>query len=293
MKAKSTSKPQEIFLQHPGKSFLINAITGCNLPFHFHAEIEILFCLNGTGTIMAGNYVNSFGEGDLFMIGKNLPHALIQTSEEANLICLQFDQDFLGKRFFYSREFKSVEDLLKRSSRGLKFKIDKEKFLPVFTAITSGESIVPVVSVLKALDLLSKERFESLNSIQFTHDAMGESDLEKINKVFDYTQEHFQETISLEQVSNLLNFTETSFCRYFKLYTGKSYFQYLNEIRIANACKLLIEFGNHDIEEICFSCGFNNPSTFYKQFKKIVKLTPKEYQVKAKKTLQSAVTMVA
>ena len=109
-----------------------------------------------------------------------------------------------------------------------------------------------------------------------------EKSSQKINKVYHYTIDHFREPISLAQVAALTNHSPAAFCRYFKTRTRKSYFQYLTEVRIAYACQLLME-GNLDVAEVCFASGFNNLSNFHKQFKKIVKFTPSEYQKKSKK----------
>jgi AraC-like DNA-binding protein len=140
------------------------------------------------------------------------------------------------------------------------------------------------MDVLAILDILAHaDDFTYLNSTSFLSEPNNQ-DSQKINKVFLHTEKHFMEPISLSEVAALLNITEAAFCRYFKVHTGKSYFQYLTEFRIAHACRMLIE-EDKDIAQVCFSSGFNNPSNFHKQFKKIVNLTPKAYRENGKKRI--------
>ena len=110
---------------------------------------------------------------------------------------------------------------------------------------------------------------------------MHEKSSQKINKVYLYTIEHFREPISLADVADLTNHSPAAFCRYFKTRTRKSYFQYLTEVRVAYACELLSE-GTLDVSEVCLSSGFNNLSNFHKQFKKVIKSTPSEYQKRSR-----------
>ena len=105
------------------------------------------------------------------------------------------------------------------------------------------------------------------------------SDNARIGAVLDHLINNFHTSISLKEISAIANLSETSFCRYFKLHTRKTFSTYLSEVRIGHACKLLTEM-NYSISQICFNCGFNNISNFNRQFKSIVKYTPKEYMIR-------------
>jgi AraC-like DNA-binding protein len=264
-----------------------------NNPWHFHPEVELFCCNEARGTNFIGNYVHSLEKGELLLIGKNLPHSrqvdktYDDKKEISGCIELKFREDFLGSNFFMLKEFAHIDALLKRAQKGIKFQ-DKTRgqVYPILQRIKGATGVTALMSVLSILDILARaDDFSLLNSAGFLNEP-NHQDSQKINKVFLYTEEHFREPIALSEVAALINITEAAFCRYFKVRTGKSYFQYLTEFRIFHACRMLLE-EDKDIAQVCFSSGFNNPSNFHKQFKKIVNLTPKAYRENGKKRVPS------
>lgn len=257
-----------------------------NNPWHYHPEIEILYCIKGKGTNFVGNNIRCIEEGELLMFGKNLPHTrqrdkcyyLEHPTEVPESIVIQFHEDFLGDRFFALKEFLHVGKLLDRARHGLKFfGRTKGTVVQKLEGISRTDTTASILELLAILDLLARsEEFVELNAVNYSSDV-HEKASQKINKVYHYTVEHFREPISLQQVASLTDHSPAAFCRYFKKRTRKSYFQYLTEMRIAYACELLME-GNLDVTRVCFSSGFNNLSHFHKQFKKVMKLTPSEYR---------------
>ncbi|HEY4207740.1 MAG TPA: helix-turn-helix domain-containing protein, partial [Puia sp.] len=115
-----------------------------------------------------------------------------------------------------------------------------------------------------------------LSSIGFQHD-FSEEESQRINAIYDYTLRHFSQKIYLEQVAAIVGLVPNSFCRYFKSRTGKTYTQFLTEIRVGHACKLLID-NRISIKQLCFESGFNNFTCFHKNFKMITGKSPQHYQ---------------
>lgn len=268
-----------------------------NNPWHFHPEIELLYCIKGKGTNFVGNCISGIEEGEILLFGKNLPHTrqrdkdyyLARPSESPSSVVVQFCEEFLGENFFKVQEFQSVATLLKRASRGIKF-FGKTRD-SVAPRLRKMHELTPVNAILELLSILEElaqsEDYVYLNHIDYVSSAHDKS-CEKINKVYNYTIEHFKDKIELSDVATLTNLSPAAFCRYFKTRTRKSYFNYLNEVRIAYACKLLME-GELDISQTCFASGFNNLSHFRKQFKSIVKMTPKEYKDRGARKVPAAV----
>lgn len=260
-----------------------------NNPWHYHPEIELLHCIKGKGTNFIGNSIWNIEEGELLLLGENLPHTrqrdrcyyTRRPNENPESIVVQFREDFLGSRFFSVREFAHIRSLLDRASRGIKFhgstrknaiaRLQKIRF-------TSGAG--SILELLAILDFLAGSKefvyFNGANYIPRAHEKSSQ----KINRVYLYTIEHFREEIVLKDVADLTNHTMAAFCRYFKAHTRKSYFQYLTEVRINYACQLLME-GELDVTRICYASGFNNLSNFHKQFRKIMRQTPTEYRAKS------------
>lgn len=262
-----------------------------NNPWHFHPEVEVFYCMEAKGLNFIGNYVNSIENGEVLLIGKNLPHSRQSDKEyldkngPVKCVELKFKEEFLGDNFFTLKEFTHIDALLKRAQRGIKFSRSTSELIhPLITGMHAVTGIPSLMNVLSILDTLARsDDFIYLNTAGFISEPNNQ-DSQKINKVFFFTERHFKEPIALSEVAALINITEAAFCRYFKVRTGKSYFQYLTEFRIAHACRMLLE-EDKDIAQICFSSGFNNPSNFHKQFKKIVNQTPKEYRENGKKRI--------
>jgi AraC-like DNA-binding protein len=270
-----------------------------NNPWHFHPEIELLYCVKGKGTNFIGNCIRSIEEGELLLFGKNLPHTRQRDvmyytenpTENPESIVIQFREDFLGEHFFELKEFAHIHELLHRAKVGLKFSGQVQMAVAEkLEKIKSMNTTASILELLAILDILARsDEFILLNSVNYISDV-HEKFSQKINKVYHYTIEHFREQISLAQVAALTNHSPAAFCRYFKTRTRKSYFQYLTEIRIAYACELLME-GNLDVTRVCFASGFNNLSNFHKQFKKVMKITPSEYRVRSLRKMPLSVVV--
>jgi AraC-like DNA-binding protein len=206
-------------------------------------------------------------------------------TEQPESIVVQFQEDFVGDRFFLLKEFTHIRQLLDRATVGLKFiGVTRKVVAERLKDLKKLNSTASLLAVLAILDILaSSDEYLQLNALNYKSDV-HEKASRKINCVYHFTIEHFREPISLCQVASLTNHSASAFCRYFKTRTRKSYFQYLTEVRIAYACELLME-GNLDVTGVCFASGFNNLSNFHKQFKKVTKMTPSEYRHRSLKKI--------
>jgi AraC-like DNA-binding protein/mannose-6-phosphate isomerase-like protein (cupin superfamily) len=285
---KPSQKPHLLKIIPPPEDIIVikDDTIALNNPWHFHPEIELLYCIKGRGTNFIGNSIRQIEEGEILLLGKNLPHTRqrdreyysSQPHETPESIVIQFKEEFLGGGFFQVRDFQHIGEMLHRALRGIKFMgKTKSEVGEMLCSIRNKHNTEAILMLLSILDRMARtEEFIYLNASHYASDAHEKSS-QKINKVYHYTIEHFRKPITLAEVASLTNHSAAAFCRYFKTRTRKSYFQYLTEIRIAYACELLSE-GNLDVGQVCLYSGFNNLSNFHKQFKKIVKSTPSEYQ---------------
>jgi AraC-like DNA-binding protein len=133
---------------------------------------------------------------------------------------------------------------------------------------------------LSIIRILSEtDEFETIApGYAFSH-LSNLSEMVRLEKIYTFVMAHFKEEISLEDISSLANMSETSFCRYFKIMTKKTFYEFLIEIRVSYACRGLIE-NQLPTEIICYECGFNNVSNFYRHFKKVTGMTPYAYKKK-------------
>ena len=192
-------------------------------------------------------------------------------------IVLYFTEDFLGNDFFEKSEMSALKSFLKNSSRGLVWSGNTRDFivekLLELRVIKGFKRILALLDLLHFLSQSKDYQFITNESYTNLHKL---SETERMQKVYEYVSKNFKETIRLGDISEKVNMSEAAFCRYFKKRTNKSFIDFVNEIRIGNACKLLSQ-NLLNISEICFESGFNTISNFNFHFKKIVGKTPSEY----------------
>lgn len=267
------------------------------VPWHFHPAIEIMYITQGTGTRFVGDRIEGYREGDVCMIGPKLPHEWRNDEKffhkasglRATCICLFFKREILEPNLIRLPEMTNIRNLIERSRRGLKFTGEaREEIGRFMQASAARDGLRKVTDLLTLLEMMATtEEYEVLASVGYT-ESVNSDDFERFNKVYKYLITHFTQPIKLEEVSALVGLTPTAFCRYFKERTKKTFVEYLNDMRIGHAKKLLIE-GKMKIATICLEAGFNNLSHFISHFKKSTQMLPSEFQkkygVKSKKVL--------
>jgi len=266
--------------------FLDEEIPHFTVPWHFHPEIEILYVLKSSGKSYIGDSINNFTEGELCIIGENVPHwwkshdyfMTNNASLNTKALVIQFRKDIFDSRFFQLSEMSKIKNLLERSRRGIVFSDDSReqlgKKIKYIFRLTGIKRITELIVLLD--EMANTNEFRYLSSIGYS-DIMKTFDFQRFNKVHEYIIKNFTGEIKLEQAAEAAHMCPTAFCRYFKKRTGKTFFAFLAEFRIGHACKLLQE-ENMTVARACIESGFNNMSHFNKQFKRIVHITPSEYQ---------------
>lgn len=254
-------------------------------PWHFHKEYELVVIDKSSGIRFIGDNVSHFEEGNLTLIGSDIPHFLRNSKEfynkkmklAAGATYIHFTEDFLGKHFFDIPEMKLVHKLLEKSSLALEIYGKTKKY--VIKKLYDMHDEKPEQRLLTLLQILIKlsESRELKPLLSTGYSANKSGDTERINKVFEYIMRNYTEEIYLHEIASKLNMSVASFSRYFKNHTHKTFSDYVTEIRIGHACRLLME-DNLSISEIGYQSGFNNLSNFYRHFKKIIGIIPKDYR---------------
>ena len=252
--------------------------------FHHHPEIQITLIEKGFGTLMVGTSITSFNEGDLLMIGANVPHSLKNDKsfyQENNLksksISIFFDENIFGKTFFELPEFKKINSLLELAEQGIRIKgTAKELIVPYLKRIVNVNGMERILVLLEILHQLSlSSDLEMLSNIGFSK-MLSSRESKKMENIFQYVLDHYQRPIKLEEIATSSNLSVSAFCRFFKLRTRKTFSRFVNEFRISVACKRLLD-SDYSISEICYQVGFTNLSNFNRQFKNISGYTPSQY----------------
>jgi len=248
--------------------------------WHYHPEIEMVFVNGGTGKRQIGSHISYYTDGDLILIGSNLPHCGFTDTNTGNKneTVIQMKADFLGQEFLSLQENKWIKELFDKSKGGIAFgaetkkavgaKIEEMANQPPFT------KLLTLLAVLKALE--SSKDFIILNASGFSM-QMQVQDNDRINMIFNYVKDHFQDQISLEDIAEMSSMTVPSFCRYFKKITKKTFTRFVNEYRVVHASKLLAE-KHISITAISLESGFNNFSHFNKIFHEFTGKSASEYR---------------
>ncbi len=275
-------------IDFPGRSAIkvkLREMSHFTYPWHFHSEYELLFVLEGFGTSFVADNIEQFEAGDLALLGSNLPHfwrsneSFINSNGKLKIkyVVIQFPNDFLKQQITSYPEFYLIGELLERSSRGIRFSPEfARKISKKIIKITRKNGFDRVIGLLDLLQILAKTKEYKLLAGELYKHENHDFTSNRLTKTLLYLNTNYQYKITLEKVAEIANLHPSAFCRFFKEKTGKSLSEFVNDMRISYACRLIIE-GKLSVSQICFESGFNNLSNFNRTFKKHTGYTPTNY----------------
>jgi AraC-like DNA-binding protein len=253
--------------------------------WHYHDNYEISFITEGTGKRIVADSIEEFQPGDLVFIGRNLPHVWMVDVEQFTTnqrklerVYLQFPREVINSEMLKLPEFRNISNALSLSERGIKVTGETlNEVSEIMLQLPYLGSFERFLQFLKLIDIIGRsENFVQLASKEFVNKQFSYKN-KRIAAIHEYLMRNYQKNIDLVQIASLVNMAEGSVCRFFKMQVGMTIFEYLNQIKIEFACKLLMN-KNMSVMDVAFDSGFNNLSHFNKQFKKNTGLTPLEYK---------------
>jgi len=267
------------------QSFIIRQIDLRNNKgiIHSHSnKYELNYIIDGIGRrFVAGNIANFF-PGDLLFMAPGVPHCweIDNKDENPTAITIHFKQEFLEGALSKIPELSFLKNLLKTSENGLHLRgADHSEIFRMLKDLMNIESSFR--SMLQVLDLLrfiSKiEDALTLKIAEFKWDIDLPQN-QRLKKIYEYVFFNFKENIRLSEAASIVGITEGAFCAFFKKNTKKTFSNFIKEVRIGYACKLLSEDHDMSISQICFDSGYNNFANFNRQFKELTNVSPKEYR---------------
>ena len=273
--------------QDHDKSFIVFEERGQFFPtqWHYHPEYELVWVTSSTGRRMVGDHIGYFGKGDLVFMGPKLPHVWVndklylsgKAGEDAHAVVVQFQEHFLGERFFRIPEMEYFKKTLAMAGRGLAIKGGAVgEITDLMQAMLSAERLDRLALLMRIFERLSSCEAEMLSSEGYVQQHnLTYSD--RFSKVTEYVMKHFDQDISLPEAASVANMAVNTFCNFFRTHYRMTFMEYVNTVRIGYACKLL---ANTDltIREIGYRCGFNNLGNFNKRFKTVKAMTPSGYR---------------
>jgi AraC-like DNA-binding protein len=263
---------------HSFVAFAVNQPT-FDFYWHYHPEYELTLIINGKGRRLVGNSHENFQSGDLVLIGPGLPHTWVSgrgVKGRSEAVVIQFSQDFMG-RFADLEELTAINKLLLLAKQGIlcNGKIPASTIQQILL-LPEKIGIEKITGLLQILDELSVLKSVSLTS-SFYQPLKGKENENRINKVCQYVQKHAAESLTIHKAATLIHLSPGAFCKFFKRITGKTFSDYVNDIRIANVCNQLVAT-DKQIAEIAFMNGFESLTYFNRVFLKKKRVRPSQYR---------------
>jgi AraC-like DNA-binding protein len=261
-----------------------------NAPYHFHPEMELVYVTESFGKRVIGDIIEPFTEGDMVFIGSNLPHIWMNDEifykENSNLkakaIVLYFNKNIFSQGFYEMKETLTLNLFFQNAEKGIRIGgKTKEAVAQKLKDLLQKKDFEKVVGLLEIMDIISLSKDITYITSDGYNAQLTHSETDRLSDVFKYVRQNFKENINLATIANVSNLTPQSFCRLFKKRTGKSFVEYINEVRISAACKFLLDT-DWSISEVAYNCGYKTVSNFNKLFKSIMGSSPKIYRAQVK-----------
>jgi len=254
--------------------------------WHYHSALELIYIKKGRGTQFIGDSIKNFNDGDVVLLGSNLPHywrfdpEFFETKdgEPVDVYAVHFKEEFLGKDFLNLPENQEIKRIFAQAKQGIKLQgAVKEKIAVLMPQIIEATGTMRIIRLLEVLTVIANcSEKNILVSLGFKPNFL-ENEKDRIQSIYNYTISNYKKKIELKEIAAVAKISPNSFCKFFKTKSRKTYTQFLNEIRVGQACKLLIE-NDLTVKEICYDCGFYNFTSFHKYFREITGKSPLKYQ---------------
>ncbi len=252
--------------------------------WHFHPEYQLTLAVQSSGHRVVGDNIGTLADGDLVLLGANLPHVWHQDAgtraRQVHAIIVRFDETFLGRDFFTLPEVEPVRRLLQRAARGLEVRGSTRTAVTAhMLRIAQGEGLSRVIELLSILDALARSTELRTLATAGYEPKLESADQGRMERVVDFIHSHLTEEIDRERLARLAHLSLGAFSRFFHSRTGKTVPEYINEVRIGRACRMLAEDAGN-ITDIAMDCGYRNLANFNRRFREVVGTTPSAYRQK-------------
>lgn len=253
--------------------------------WHYHSELELVLKVESCGEMIVGNYVGSFHDRNLFLLGENLPHywkndeGYYQANDlKAVSVVAHFEKKFLGDDFFKIPEMQAINLMFERAKYGIFFGVEitqcVEQKIEDMLLVSGFKRVIAFLEILNVLALSND--YTLLATEGFTHDILLQQS-EPLKKVYEYVMTNFKNDISQSVVASKVGMNVSAFSRFFHKSTKKTFTQFVNEVRLSYACRLMLK-DELNISQIAYESGYRNLSNFNTQFKFVFKKSPTEYK---------------
>jgi AraC-like DNA-binding protein len=258
-------------------------------PIHSHAEYELNFvCHCNNSRRIVGDSIEVLGEYDLALIGGEIPHCWEQhmcRSESIHEVTIQFSPTLLSEELLQKNAMRPIREMLERAKTGIAFEM--ATIMSVYgkleELIRAQAGFMRLLKFLEILHMLAESTaWHKLSSSAFSNIRIP-SESRRITKIQEEISNNYNKPLLLNDLASKVGMTPTAFSRFFKMRTGRTLSDYILDVRIGHASRMLVDT-TMNMSEICYECGFNNISNFNRIFKKRKGCCPKEFRENFLKT---------
>jgi len=245
--------------------------------WHKHEEYELILITEGHGTALIGDFVGEYKTGDIYFIASNIPHSFRKRNHKmtGDAIAAHFKKNVFGESFFLLPEIKNIFTLLNKNDAIQLLNKLKKEVMVLLIEMENAKGFNRINLLLQSLQKMSV----STSCSRLTQDfSSPDNNINPVIEIIiDYSFKHYLEPVTLYQVAEIAKMSIPTFCRFFKKNIKKTYFNFLQDLRISHACKLLTNT-DKPVMDCCYESGYNSWAHFTKQFKQIKKITPSQYR---------------
>ncbi len=257
-------------------------------PWHFHSQYEIIYVEKSGGLCFVGDCIERFSEGDVVLLGPNLPHYM--RSDDAYQggnpllrvqgTIIQFEENFMQYSFDRYPQFRQIRLLLEEAKRGVLFRAAAEagdtvrRLLSAFPGLKGFCQLTGLLELLQAMAVSAPKK---LLASPCYYEKFPTAGNKRIDKIISFINSNYTRPLRLDEMAEMANMNSSAFCRFFKEATEKTFLQYVADMRIGYACKLLA-IGDMEVAQIAVECGFDAISHFNRTFKQLTGMTPTQYR---------------
>lgn len=258
--------------------------------FHSHPELELVFVIEGYGKRIIGNKIEPFESGDMVFIGSNVPHLWLSdpafyeenSGLQSKVIVSYFNPRIFLQIFESIKEFEGIREMIRQSSKGIRILGETRNSIAnkliALSNISGFEKVEGLLQIMHLISISTEKEFIVSNEPDHYDDLYPD----RLVDVIKFVKGNLHEQITLRQVADIACMTEQSFSRFFKKRTKKSFSQFLSDLRIAQACQILIQ-SDKPVSDIANLCGYNSSSHFCKAFKDHTGVSPFQYRTSMSK----------
>jgi AraC-like DNA-binding protein/quercetin dioxygenase-like cupin family protein len=276
----------------PDESFRLLEVSGpdAGCSWHFHPEHQIGFVLRGMGERVVGDHVCPITPGEVVLLGANLPHVWHYQGgsrpDDVQALVIHFSDDFLGTEFFRKPELRDIRRLLARARLGLQaIGATRMKAAALIQQMVEHEGFQRLVDLLSLLNMLaSSSEMTTLCSSGFQPLAAA-GEIKRLREVCDYIQRHYSDPLDRDAIAAIAHLSPSAFSRFFKVHTGKTFRDFVAEVRVGHACRLLLQ-ADDNITEVAMRCGFADGSVFDRSFRRLKKMSPTQFRRQVKDAIR-------